>query len=90
MIETKNLKELARLQDKKPVSKYEISNVEQGNRTIRIFFKDLTFQEDELLKFEDIKDLIDEMIDIYNKKFEKKLADAKRAVWNNIAENGGI
>ena len=40
MIETKNLKELARLQDKKPINKYVISNFEQTGSTIRIFFKD--------------------------------------------------
>ena len=37
-----------------------------------------------------VKDLIDEMVDIYNENFAKKLADAKKAVWNDIAENGGI
>jgi hypothetical protein len=90
MIETKNLKELARLQDKKPINKYVISNFEQTSSTIRIFFKDSPFEEYELLKLEDVKDLIDEMVDIYNENFAKKLADAKKAVWNDIAEKGGI
>jgi len=99
MIKTENLKELARLQEITKVNLKDgiIHKCELYSNVLEFYLstdKEGYFlnhkMKDDVFQDNSLKQILSFIEERYNEDLEKRVEAAKKAVWNDIAENSGI